>query len=78
MMTSFLAAIGLIYLCVFSTRVLFTAYRTIQGWSEMKSDEPEIKKESLRNRLAHFLFLFVALWFFLPLNAVASLQKDEK
>jgi len=77
-MTTFFAVVGFLYLCVFSARVLFTAYRTTQGWTEMKSDEPEIKKESLRDRLAHFLFLFAALWFFLPLDAVASLQNYEK
>lgn len=75
-MTTLFALVGFLYLCLCTARLLLTAYLTIKNWTEMKKDEPEIKADPLKTRISSFLFLFMAMWFMLPLNAVAELQRD--
>lgn len=61
-----------------STRIGYTLNLTVREWRETREEEPEIHDQSTWKKFTSFWYLFWAMWFFIPLNLIASMKYREE
>lgn len=75
MILLFFQIIGVLYLLA---RFTYTLRMTWIEWKESRTEEPDLHDQTPGKKFITFFYLLTAMWFFLPLNLVASFQHEDE